>query len=62
MKKKYIVQSEFGRKYFKTYKSLKEWIIPYWPEWLHKLDVFRKDGDLLIRGQFRRNNRWPIKF
>jgi hypothetical protein len=62
MKNKYIVKSEFGIKRFKRYRDLIRWIIPYWPQWLHKLTVLKNENGLFIQGQFRQNNRWPINF
>lgn len=59
---RYEAKSEFGVLKFRKYRRLIEWIIPYWPKWLHKIKVYKiKDGRYYY-GQYTKNNRWPIKF
>jgi len=58
----YYVTSELGELKFYKYHKLIEWLIPYWPKWLHKLKVYKDDGKNVYVGQFIKNNRWPVRF
>lgn len=55
---KYEVRSEFGIKRFRKIEPLRDWLFQFFPEWLHKLEVFRikKSGDREV-GQFVKDKR-----
>lgn len=61
-KVRYEATSEFGVIKFKKYKNLIKFILPYWPKWLHKINVYKIVNGVTYSGKFIDDNRWPIKF
>jgi len=55
---KYIVRSEFGKKRFYKIGPLRDFLWQFFPKYLHKLEVYKKNNDgILEKGQFINDKR-----
>ena len=58
----YEAVSEFGTKRFFKHSRFMDFMWIYIPKWAHKIRPYKVKNGIRYLGQYRKDNRFPIKF